>query len=223
MPVASSTPRMMSTTPANRSSLGPARRSQSLSFGDDASPSDAIMNGTPMPERVARQEQATLQRPAGVGRHHEGRAEQRSDARAPRRTERHADHERPERARHLRQRGDRAAFPRERPANHPEQGEAEDDDDHATDPLDDVLHGRQRWPTSPAITPKLAKTVAKPSTKIPVAGTARRRVVRIDRLPGDHAEVGGHQRDDARGEERRDSGTEERDVVPEHVVASRRR
>ncbi len=33
--------------------------------------------------------------------------------------------------------------------------------------------GDSDWPTSPAITPKLAKTVAKPSTKIPVAGTAR--------------------------------------------------
>ena len=61
-------------------------------------------------EGVAEQEQPSTDGLAGASGDHERRAEQRPDARAPRRAERDAHDERPGRALELGQRGDQPAF-----------------------------------------------------------------------------------------------------------------
>ena len=150
------------------------RRSRSASRGDDARPSAASRNGTPMPSAYAAQQDRAPPDLARSRRDRERGREQRTDARAPARAERDADDVGARDAGDRGQLRDEPLLARERPARDAEQREPHHDDHHAADDAHVVLERRRATsPSSPATAPSPANTVVNPAMKISVAGTAR--------------------------------------------------
>ena len=142
--------------------------------GDDASPSAASRNGTPIPAAYALSSSVPRPTSPRARRDRQRGREQRPDARAPARSERDADDVRPRHAGDLGQRRDQPPLARERPAQDADERETHDrDDDPADRRAPSFWNVDSDEPSRPAVAPSPANTVVKPAMNSNVAGTAR--------------------------------------------------
>jgi hypothetical protein len=148
-----------------------------------------------------------------VGGGHQRRAQQRTDARAPGRAERHADHDRAQRSPDVGQLGEQAALAGQRSLEHAQQHQPEQDHEHAAHPLEAVLHRVERRSGQPGGDAQPGEHHREPGHEQQGRGDGPTRSPLLGRLAADHPQVGRHQRDHARRQERRDPRPEQRHHV----------